>query len=933
MQPGTRRLRAIAATATAILFLTVSGAPASATSPNAATTWRSAAAGGKTFSPRIGSRGSVNVRALASHPSTSHRQSRDLSFLRLARSSSGSSSSSSPSAVGPPAPVQATITANPPAAQPGFQGLAETSGPTTAFDPPDPWVGVGPDHVAQVVNLSMRITDRAGGGATDVALADFFGISTFPIFNSDPRIIYDSLHGRWIASEVEWDCQSTGGAAHGHGYIDIAVSADSDPTGTWSFVFFTFNDALPDYPAPGTSSDKVAFAANIFSLTSNPDCVVGTAQIGTDTLVMDWAKLLNPVNLVADEYGTPASYNTPRVAVQSPATSAPLQLVRQKIVSGHADVEYVTIIGLVGAGNGTTATPGIDLTAGNVIQEFVDPLPPQQPSGNVTTAIDSRPTDAIWQNNRLTFVSTEACTPTGDTTARDCVRVSQLNTSTATPTLAQDFLVAAIGKDSYYGGVGVSGNSSLFVVWAQSSSTSLDYPSSYGAYQLRTDAANAISPAELLAPGQANHTGGRWGDYVGVAQDPQDPNAVWQGNEYSSSDGAWGTYVSQFQTGTGSTYVPISPSRVLDTRINLGLSGKFTSGAARTFAVAGQGGVPLNAVAVTGNLTVTQQTALGFVALTIAPTNNPQSSTLNFPVGDNRANNATIPLSPTGMLSAVYKAAAGKTTHLIFDVTGYFLDDIAGATYSPVTPARILDSRAAAPHIGPYSTPFQANESREFPVWLQGGIPITATAVTGNLTVTGQTSAGYVTLSDQSTNAPSTSTLNFPLADNRANGVSVALTVTGTLWAVYKGPAGSHADVLFDVTGYYEPGTGGLRFFPLNPGRRLDGRPGAVVGLPGVFHANVSRALDVDGHLGVPAGAAAITGNLTVTSQTKLGFAAMTPDPDNNPSTSTVNFPVGDNRANGVTIPLNGSGNTSLVYKAVSTGTTYLLLDVAGYFK
>ncbi len=836
--------------------------------------------------------------------------------------------------------MQAIITANPPAAQPGFQGLAETSGPSTAVDPPDPWVGVGPDHVAQVVNLSMRITDRGGTAATtDVALADFFQISGLGIFNSDPRIIYDSLHGRWIATEVEWDCVpdplANPPVLHGHGYIDVAVSAGSDPTGTWTIIYFQFDDQLPDYSAPGTSTDKVAWTANLFGLTGPGDCVAGATQTGTDTLVMDWAKLLNPVNLVADEYATNANYNTPRAALQSPATSAPLQLVRQKIVGGHADVDYVTISGLVGPGSGTTATEA-DLTAGNVIQDFLDPLPPQQPGGNVTTAIDSRPTDAIWQNNRLTFVSTQACTPTGDS-PRDCVRVSQLNTSTSTPTLAQDFLVAANGKDSYYGGIGVSGNSALFVVWTQSSSATKDWPSSYGAYQLRTDAASSISPAELLAPGEANHTGGRWGDYVGVAQDPQDPNAVWQGNEYVPADTTWATFISQLKTGAGSTYVPISPSRVLDTRINLGLPGKFTSGAARTFAVAGHGGVPSNAVAVTGNITVTQQTGLGYVSLTVAPTNNPPTSTINFPVGDNRANNVTIPLSATGTLSAVYKSAAGRTTQLIFDVTGYFLDDTTGATYTPVTPARILDSRAAF-HIGPYNTPFLASVSREVPVWTFGGIPSTATAVTGNLTVTNQTAAGFVTLSNQNTNNPTTSTLNFPLGDNRANGVSVALTVTGSLWAVYKAPAGSHADVLFDVTGYYVPGTGGLRFFPLNPGRRLDGRPGVNLGLPGVFHASISRALDVDGHLGVPVGAAAITANLTVTGQTKLGYASLTPDPNNNPATSTINFPVGDNRANGVTVPLSTvtpgpPGNTSLVYKAVSTGTTYLLLDITGYFK
>ncbi len=128
------------------------------------------------------------------------------------------------------------------------------------------------------------------------------------------------------------------------------------------------------------------------------------------------------------------------------------------------------------------------------------------------------------------------------------------------------------------------------------------------------------------------------------------------------------------------------------------------------------------------------------------------------------------------------------------------------------------------------------------------------------------------------------------------------------------------------MTGYYVPGTGGLRFFPLNPGRRLDGRPGINIGLAGGFTANTSRELVVDGHLAVPVGASAITGNLTVTGQTTAGFAAMTPDPDNNPSTSTLNFPVGDNRANGVTVPLNASGNTSLVYKAPS-GTTYLIED------
>jgi hypothetical protein len=92
--------------------------------------------------------------------------------------------------------------------------------------------------------------------------------------------------------------------------------------------------------------------------------------------------------------------------------------------------------------------------------------------------------------------------------------------------------------------------------------------------------------------------------------------------------------------------------------------------------VAGRGGVPLNAIGITGNLTVTQQTAAGFAFLGPVATNTPTSSTINFPVGDTRANGVTVPLGGSGTLSATYgtnvSSITGATTDLILDVTGYF---------------------------------------------------------------------------------------------------------------------------------------------------------------------------------------------------------------------------------------------------------------------
>ena len=115
----------------------------------------------------------------------------------------------------------------------------------------------------------------------------------------------------------------------------------------------------------------------------------------------------------------------------------------------------------------------------------------------------------------------------------------------------------------------------------------------------------------------------------------------------------------------------------------------------------------------------------------------------------------------------------------------------------------------------------------------------------------------------------------------------------------------------------------------------MDTRPGAVLSLKtNPFHAGAARALDVAGHWGVPVGAQAVSGNLTVTAQTGGGYIAMSPTlPPPVPATSTLNFPLGDNRANGLVTPLNGAGQTWLVYIAATGKTTQLILDLSGYFE
>jgi hypothetical protein len=499
------------------------------------------------------------------------------------------------------------------------------------------------------------------------------------------------------------------------------------------------------------------------------------------------------------------------------------------------------------------------------------------------------------------------------------------------PSLIQDFLLNELGRDTYVGGVGLSGNGTLHVVFNQSSATAGDFASSYNVYQLPGDTLNSTSAASLIQAGQDVYNGSEWGDYTSVAQDPQVPNAVWQADEYVNPGHQWSTHVNQLKT-IGTTYVAISPVRIVDSRDGSGLSllaGKFVSGLARSFAVAGLGTIPPSAVAVTGNLTVTNQTAAGYLALTPDPTNTPGSSTLNFPLGDNRANNVTIPLNAQGQLAAVYKATAGATADVVFDVTGYFVSGTAQATYVSITPIRALDTRKNTGLAGV----FTASLPRVLQVTGNNGVPPGATAITANLTVVNQAKAGFLALTPDPDANPTTSNLNFPLGDIRANGVAAELNVTGALSIVYKAVAGATTDVVLDITGYFVPDTSGLVFYPLNPSRIMDTRTTVNSGLSGVFHANVSRTLGAGGHWGVPTDAGGVTGNLTVVGQTSAGFVAMTPDPTPSPSTSTLNFPLGDIRANGIFGPLNGAGQASFIYKAASGKTTNLVLDLTGYFR
>jgi serine protease inhibitor ecotin len=260
----------------------------------------------------------------------------------------------------------------------------------------------------------------------------------------------------------------------------------------------------------------------------------------------------------------------------------------------------------------------------------------------------------------------------------------------------------------------------------------------------------------------------------------------------------------------GSTYVPLTPKRILDTRDGTGgLSGPFSSRVPRTFTVVGaDSGVPAGAMGVTGILTVTQSGGPGFIYIGPAAVTDPTSSSMNFPAYDDRANSVNVMLGSNGSLSITYASSAtGATAQILFDITGYYSAGTGGSTYVPLTPKRILDTRDGT---GGLSGPFSSRVPRTFTVvGADSGVPAGAMGVTGILTVTQSGGPGFIYIGPAAVTDPTSSSMNFPAYDDRANSVNVMLGSNGSLSITYASSAtGATAQILFDITGYYSAGTG-----------------------------------------------------------------------------------------------------------------------------
>ena len=129
--------------------------------------------------------------------------------------------------------------------------------------------------------------------------------------------------------------------------------------------------------------------------------------------------------------------------------------------------------------------------------------------------------------------------------------------------------------------------------------------------------------------------------------------------------------------------------------------------------------------------------------------------------------------------------------------------DVVTSSFVPVSPTRILDTRAAPFNVGGFVGPLGPTKTHTFQVTGVAGVPGNATAVVMNVTVDKTTAPSYLTVFPAGATPPTASNLNFVANTTIPNLVTVKIGANGQV-SVYNNLG--NVQVIADVAGYFVPG-------------------------------------------------------------------------------------------------------------------------------
>jgi hypothetical protein len=253
--------------------------------------------------------------------------------------------------------------------------------------------------------------------------------------------------------------------------------------------------------------------------------------------------------------------------------------------------------------------------------------------------------------------------------------------------------------------------------------------------------------------------------------------------------------------GGGSMFTALTPARVLDTRNGTGgISQPIGADRAITLPVAGRGGVPRHGVtAVALNVTAVEATRDSYLTVYPAGSSRPAASTVNFGRGRAVPNMAIAKLGRDGKVR-IYNFAG--STHVVVDVMGYYTLNEATASFHPLPPARVVDTRIGT---GGARSPIGHRSTRRVALTGVGGVPTSGvTSVVTNVTAIKPTATEtYLSLYPAAGTRPTVSNLNARRGEIFPNLATATVSTSGDI-DIYNHSGAT--DVVVDVSGYFAGG-------------------------------------------------------------------------------------------------------------------------------
>ncbi len=504
----------------------------------------------------------------------------------------------------------------------GYYGMGYDSG--QGLTPPDTVAAAGPNHVVEAVNTNLFIASKASlPGSLSGSVQSFS--SFFPGFThssfgldvvTDPSVNYDAATGKWIISILDIDLQGR------KGYLNVAVSNTSDPTGGWTKFQLNLTDGhgpliagnrgltlWGDFERFGSSANAYVWTVNMFSFSSggiDQNSLYDHVQV----IAIDKSNLssVHTVDLPSWDAtgGTITNENLLPARMDAPTAADGMWFAEETnygTTSGQANA-----LRLVHVANMLTATPAdfANFTGSVPLYQFTF-LPdgaqggnhpwnngdtttsaPQKGSTDLIETNDTRINSAVWRtvNGQQHLVLTQTVGSTADpgvTKARwyDFNTTGATNPAVAVPLYQSGEVNPGSGVFTYFPSAAIDPAGDIGMTYLESSPG--EYLSMYVTGKRLAD--SGMQPAVLVVGGNSADTGPdgsphRAGDYSGTVVDVTSggaaANAFWSANEYANG-GFWGTALESYTVG--------SPPPATDLAVTVSGPSSVTTGTNATYTI------------------------------------------------------------------------------------------------------------------------------------------------------------------------------------------------------------------------------------------------------------------------------------------------------------------------------------------------------------